>query len=79
MAPPTTTVYSNVSGRPYADVDEIRAHLLRQIEEPVQWETIMRSVCALDDADDVLQVGGGESLLALLRKLECPLPACGVR
>ena len=53
-------------------MDEIRTHLVRQLQEPVQWESIMRAVCAEEEVGGVLQVGGGSSLLSLLHKMQCP-------
>ena len=35
---PSITVYSNVTGKPYESVDQIRALLKRQLLEPVRWE-----------------------------------------
>ena len=38
VAPPALPVISNVTARPYADVDDIRRRLTEQVISPVRWE-----------------------------------------
>ena len=44
---PSITVYSNVTGKPYTSVDEIKALLKRQLLEPVKWEQGTKDLISL--------------------------------
>lgn len=41
---PSLTVYSNVTGRPYKTVDEIRESLVQQIVQPVLWQATLEAM-----------------------------------
>jgi [acyl-carrier-protein] S-malonyltransferase len=74
LAPLSVPVWANVTARAYADADEVRSTLARQVVEPVRWEDTMR---ALLDAgvERFYEVGPGRVLAGLLkrvsRKTEC--------
>jgi hypothetical protein len=44
---PSVPVYSNVTGRPYADVEEIRAGLVAQVVAPVRWQETVEAMIAM--------------------------------
>ena len=50
---PRLPVYSNMTGLPYVDVDEIRSRLAQQITKPVLWEGTIRNMMEREK-------GGGE-------------------
>ena len=67
---PSIHVYSNVTGKPYTSVDEIKALLKRQLLEPVKWEQGTNDLIALGHAQYV-EPGPGKQLKAMMRRI-CP-------
>ena len=67
-------VWSNVDARPHTDPAEIRDLLVRQVLQPVQWETTMRGLLALG-VERFYELGPQRVLAGLLkrvdRKMEC--------
>ena len=43
---PSIRVYSNVTGKAYTSVDEIKSQLKRQLLEPVRWEQGIKDLIA---------------------------------
>lgn len=60
------TLYSNVTGKPYAG--DIREILAKQIKSPVQWETIIRNMIA-EGIDTFIEIGPGQTLTGMIRKI----------
>lgn len=67
-------VWSNVDAKPHTDPVEIRALLVRQVLQPVQWETTMRGLLA-QGVEKFYELGPQRVLAGLLkrvdRKMEC--------
>jgi [acyl-carrier-protein] S-malonyltransferase len=67
-------VWSNVDAQPHSDPAEIRALLVRQVLQPVQWEATMRGLLASGVAK-FFEIGPQRVLAGLLkrveRKIEC--------
>ena len=67
-------VWSNVDAKPHVDPAEIRALLVRQVLQPVQWEMTMRSLLA-QGVQKFYEIGPQRVLAGLLkrvdRKVEC--------
>ncbi len=71
---PRLPVWSNVDAQPHTDPAEIRALLVRQVLQPVLWETTMRNLLA-EGCDRFYEIGPGTTLAGLLkrvqRKIDC--------
>jgi [acyl-carrier-protein] S-malonyltransferase len=67
-------VWSNVDAKPHTDPAEIRALLVRQVLQPVQWEATMRNLLA-SGVNQFVEIGPQRVLAGLLkrvdRKMEC--------
>jgi [acyl-carrier-protein] S-malonyltransferase len=74
LAPLRVPVWANVTARPYAGADEVRAGLARQVVEPVLWEPTVRGLLEAG-VERFYEVGPGRVLAGLLkrvhRKAEC--------
>jgi len=68
IRPPRIPVYSNVDAKPHDDPDEIRRLLVRQVSEPVQWESTMRRMLE-DRFDGFYELGPGRVLAGLLKRI----------
>ncbi len=69
MQRPKIPVISNVDACPHEDPEEIRALLIKQVVEPVQWEASMRHLLG-EGFDQFYEVGPGRVLRGLLRRIE---------
>ena len=67
LSKPELPLYSNVTARPY-DADPARL-LAKQIESPVQWETIIRNMIA-SGIDTFIEIGPGRTLTNMIKKIE---------
>jgi [acyl-carrier-protein] S-malonyltransferase len=65
---PSCTVYSNVTGEPYTDPEQIRQLLSEQITKPVQWETLMNNIANLN-IDEYFELGIGSQLQTISRRI----------
>ncbi|MBY0228352.1 MAG: ACP S-malonyltransferase, partial [Gemmataceae bacterium] len=65
---PRVPVWANVTGKPYAGPDEMRAALARQMVEPVRWEAIMRGMLEAG-IERFIEVGPGQVLSRLMRRI----------
>ena len=74
LQPAKIPVWSNVDAKPHTDPAEIRALLVRQVLQPVQWETTMRGLVALG-VEKFYELGPQRVIAGLLkrvdRKMEC--------
>ena len=66
---PTIKVYSNVTGKPYTSVDEIKSLLKRQLLEPVKWEQGTQVLIA-DSHSQYVEPGPGKQLKAMMRRID---------
>jgi [acyl-carrier-protein] S-malonyltransferase len=69
LSPPRVAVWSNVTAKPYADVNEVRALLARQVVEPVRWEQTLRGLLEAG-CDRFYEVGPGRVLAGLLKRVQ---------
>lgn len=69
IGPPNIPVIANVTARPLNSPEAIRAELISQLTAPVLWTNSMRYL--LDQGvDTFLEVGPGEVLLGLMKRIE---------
>jgi len=66
---PSLTVYSNVTGKPYTSVDEIKTLLKRQMIEPVKWEQGTLDLIGLG-CKEYIEPGPGKQLKAMMRRID---------
>ena len=66
---PSSLVYSNVTGKPYTSVDEIRSLLKRQLLEPVKWEQGTKDLVTLG-CTQYVEAGPGKQLKAMMRRID---------
>ena len=66
---PTIKVYSNVTGKPYTSVDEIKSLLKRQLLEPVKWEQGTMDLIKGGHSQYV-EPGPGKQLKAMMRRID---------
>jgi len=75
FGPCDVPVYSNSTGCPYGE--NITETLGRQINNPVRWETIIRSMIA-DGVDTFIELGPGKTLSGFIRKIDADVQVYGV-
>ena len=66
---PSIKVYSNVTGKVYTSVDEMKSLLKRQLLEPVKWEQGTKDLIAGGHAQYV-EPGPGKQLKAMMRRID---------
>lgn len=64
---PICPVYSNYTGKPTTDPEEIRANLLNQLLNPVRWTQTLQNMHQ-DGADSYTEVGPGKVLQGLVKR-----------
>ncbi|MDR1456817.1 MAG: ACP S-malonyltransferase [Puniceicoccales bacterium] len=64
---PFIPVFSNVTGQPHGDPNDIRRLLIEQITAPVQWEICMQSAAAIG-VNNFCECGAGKVLASLAKK-----------
>jgi len=69
IRPPRIPVYSNVDAAAHDEPDEIRLLLVRQVCEPVLWESSMRRMLE-DGFDEFFELGPGRVLAGLLKRIQ---------
>ncbi len=65
---PVAPVYQNVTAKPETDPEKIRENLIAQLTSPVRWTQSVQRMIA-DGATEFYEVGPGNVLLGLLRKI----------
>jgi [acyl-carrier-protein] S-malonyltransferase len=70
---PTCPVYQNVDALPSTDPEEIKAKLVKQLTSPVLWTQIITNMIA-DGAESFTEVGPGNVLQGLIRKIRREIP-----
>lgn len=68
FAMPTFDVISNVDGRPYRDVETIRANLVRSVVEEVRWHDTAQCMLGYG-LDRIVEFGASNVLGALMRRI----------
>ena len=66
---PAIKVYSNVTGKPYGSVDEIKSLLKRQLLEPVKWEQGTKDLITMG-CSQYVEPGPGKQLKAMMRRID---------
>ncbi len=69
IAPPKFAVYTNRTGRPLSDPEEIRDNLIRQVSEPVRFEQALEAMAG-DGIRCFVELGPGRSLGGFARKVD---------
>jgi [acyl-carrier-protein] S-malonyltransferase len=69
---PRFPVVMNVTGRPAASAEEVRANLIRQLISPVRWVEIISSARELG-CQSFLEVGPGRVLAGLVKRIDAGL------
>lgn len=73
---PVCPVYQNVDALPHTDPEEIKANLLKQLTAPVRWTQQVQKMVA-DGADDFTELGPGNVLQGLVKKIHRPAAVSG--
>ena len=71
---PTCPVYQNYTARATTDPDEIRKNLIQQLISPVLWTQTVRNMLK-DGATSFIEVGPGQVLQGLVKKVDRSVPA----
>ncbi len=66
---PVAPVYQNVTALPESDPEKIKRNLIAQLTSPVRWTQTIRRMIA-DGATEFYELGPGNVLLGLLRKID---------
>jgi len=69
FAHPALPVVTNVDAEPAGDAGSLRSALVRQVDSPVRWVESVRRL-ALDGVDRALEIGPGNVLAGLVRRIE---------
>ncbi len=70
-------VYANVGGEPLVEAEAIRESLLRQLTAPVQWTRTIQNMAA-GGASEFIEVGPGNVLQGLAKRIAAAVPARGI-
>lgn len=74
FAVPTFDVISNVDGRPYRDVETIKANLIRSVVDEVRWHDTAERLLAYEP-ELVVEFGASGVLSALMKRMPSAPPA----
>ncbi len=66
---PTMKVIAATDGKAYADTDDIRSRLSRQVHSPVQWVTTINAMISAG-ATGIIECGPGKVLTGLCRRID---------
>jgi [acyl-carrier-protein] S-malonyltransferase len=66
---PVCPVYQNVTALPETDPEIIKENLIKQLTSPVRWTQSVRNMIK-DGADEFIEVGPGQVLRGLVRKID---------
>jgi [acyl-carrier-protein] S-malonyltransferase len=75
--PPRLTVFSNTTGRPVREAEEIRTALVKQVVSPVLWEDCVRSAAG-EGIEVFVECGTGAVLSGLARRIDPALKVISV-
>lgn len=73
---PSCPVYQNVDGKPHTDPEEIKENLIKQLTAPVRWTQGVQSMIA-DGADEFVELGPGNVLQGLIKKIDRKVATSG--
>jgi [acyl-carrier-protein] S-malonyltransferase len=75
--PPLPPVVANVTAAPTSDPAEIRELLVAQVTRMVRWRESVQ-VFALEEVDEVVEIGAGRVLAGLVKRIDRSLPTVSV-
>lgn len=75
---PRCPVYQNVDGKPHTDPAEIKANLIKQLTGAVRWTQDVEAMIA-DGADEFIELGPGNVLQGLVKKINRNVTASGLQ
>ncbi|OFZ58267.1 MAG: [acyl-carrier-protein] S-malonyltransferase [Bacteroidetes bacterium RIFCSPHIGHO2_02_FULL_44_7] len=70
---PSCPIYQNVTASAVSDPEEIKKNLMAQLTAPVRWTQTMNAMIA-DGASEVIEVGPGNVLQGLFKKVDRSFP-----
>lgn len=73
---PVCPVYQNVDGKPHTDPEEIKSNLIKQLTAPVRWTYDVQAMIA-DGADEFIELGPGNVLQGLVKKIDRKVSTSG--
>ena len=73
---PMCPVYQNVDGKPHTDPEEIKSNLISQLTAPVRWTQDVQAMIA-DGADEFIELGPGNVLQGLVKKIDRKMTVSG--
>lgn len=73
---PVCPVYQNVDGKPHTDPEEIKTNLIKQLTAPVRWTYDVQAMIA-DGADEFIELGPGNVLQGLVKKIDRKVSTSG--
>ena len=74
---PAVPVYQNVDAKPHTDPAEIKANLVAQLTAPVRWTQSVQNMVA-DGADEFIELGPGNVLQGLVKKIDRNVAVSGL-
>lgn len=75
---PRCPVYQNVDGRPHTNPAEIKENLIKQLTAPVRWTQDVQAMIA-DGADEFIELGPGNVLQGLVKKIDRKVATSGLQ
>lgn len=75
---PVCPVYQNVDGKPHTDPKEIKENLVKQLTAPVRWTHDVRQMID-DGADEFIELGPGNVLQGLVKKIDRKVATSGMQ
>lgn len=70
-------VYTNVTGKPITDPEEIKTSLKEQITSAVQWEKSIKNMIS-DGANEFIEIGPGKVLQGLVKRIAPNINVSGI-
>ncbi len=71
-------VYQNVTAKPETEANQIKENLISQLTAPVRWAQSIRQMIS-DGATEFLEVGPGNVLQGLMKRIDRTIPAGGIQ
>ncbi|MCD8264436.1 MAG: ACP S-malonyltransferase [Tannerellaceae bacterium] len=78
FAQPICPVYQNVNAKPSTDPETIKANLIAQLTAPVRWTQSVQNMIA-DGATSFIELGPGNVLQGLVKKIDKSMVTCGMQ
>lgn len=76
---PVCPVYQNVDAQPHTDPKEIKANLIAQLTSPVKWTQIIQNMIANNNLTEVVELGPGNVLQGLVKKISREVATSGLQ